>query len=337
MQSGTTGRIGTAGAPISSFADLWSRLASQYKNNDQVIFNLMNEPNSIAAQTWVDASNAAISAIRNAGASNLVLVPGVNWTGAHSWVASNGTAMLNVVDPGNNFAFDMHQYLDSDRSGSHDTIAGDDVNRGVSELASATQWLKANGRRGFLGEFAVANTTIGSGTYVSTSDGATHPQIGDEAIANMLNYMEANDDAWLGWAWWAGGPWWTSYMFSPEPTNLGSANPTDKPIMAVIQPHFADNRPGDFNFDGVVDAADYTAWRDAVGATGAGLDADGNIDGVVDELDYNIWKANFGATLGSGSLGQAVVPEPTAMAILAMGGAIAGIGLRRRSLVRRRR
>ena len=60
--------------------------------------------------------------------------------------------------------------------------------------------------------------------------------------------------------------------------------------------------PGDYNFNGVVDAADYSVWRDTVGSTND-LRADGSgaaagvPDGVVDELDYDFWKANFGNVL----------------------------------------
>ena len=67
--------------------------------------------------------------------------------------------------------------------------------------------------------------------------------------------------------WWAGGPGQppgqTPYMFLLDPTNLGQPTQTDKAAMAVLQPHFADLQPGDFNFDGTVDAADYTIWRDS--------------------------------------------------------------------------
>ena len=68
FQSSTQGLVGSA-VPNSAFADFWSRLASTYKNNSHVIFNLMNEPNTMPTEQWVSASNAAISAIRSAGAS----------------------------------------------------------------------------------------------------------------------------------------------------------------------------------------------------------------------------------------------------------------------------
>jgi CSLREA domain-containing protein len=72
--------------------------------------------------------------------------------------------------------------------------------------------------------------------------------------------------------------------------------------------------PGDYNFDGIVNAADYTVWRNTLGSTND-LRADGSgetpgvPDGVVDELDYAFWKANFGNVLeqGAGSGEQGVV------------------------------
>jgi CSLREA domain-containing protein len=75
---------------------------------------------------------------------------------------------------------------------------------------------------------------------------------------------------------------------------------------------------GDFNRNGIVDAADYTLWQDSRGnsvvANGSG--ADGNSDGVVNDLDYGVWRTNFGATLpamsGAASVDaiQAKVTQP---------------------------
>ena len=58
---------------------------------------------------------------------------------------------------------------------------------------------------------------------------------------------------------------------------------------------------GDYNRDSVVDARDYTVWRDSLGQFVANFHAaDGNGNGVIDQADYNAWKSNLGATSGSG-------------------------------------
>jgi hypothetical protein len=83
---------------------------------------------------------------------------------------------------------------------------------------------------------------------------------------------------------------------------------------------------GDFNNNGVVDAADYVLWRD-----GGPLQNDPTPG--IQPADYDIWRANFGLSLPAASAASAVnhaVPEPAAwcLAILAMP------CMRRRSTVR---
>jgi formylglycine-generating enzyme len=85
---------------------------------------------------------------------------------------------------------------------------------------------------------------------------------------------------------------------------------------------------GDYNCNGVVDAPDYTVWRDTLGST-TNLVADGNGSSVIDSGDYNVWKQNFGRTSGAGSGSDAPVPEPATLVMLIL--AAAGILLRRRS------
>ncbi|MEZ6103807.1 MAG: choice-of-anchor L domain-containing protein [Pirellulaceae bacterium] len=54
--------------------------------------------------------------------------------------------------------------------------------------------------------------------------------------------------------------------------------------------------PGDYNGNDVVDAADYTVWKDSFGENvDPGTGADGNCNGTVDAADYTVWKDNFGA------------------------------------------
>jgi hypothetical protein len=67
---------------------------------------------------------------------------------------------------------------------------------------------------------------------------------------------------------------------------------------------------GDYNRNGVVDAADYALWRNQLGIAIVPYEgADGNGDGMVTVTDYAIWRANFGNTVGGpGSGSLAIVP-----------------------------
>jgi hypothetical protein len=77
--------------------------------------------------------------------------------------------------------------------------------------------------------------------------------------------------------------------------------------------------PGDYNRDGITDAADYVVWRNSLGQLVAlGSGADGDFDGEITEADYQMWRSHFGQTagIGSGALTDAYpasIPEPTAL------------------------
>ncbi|TWT78102.1 Pectate lyase [Posidoniimonas polymericola] len=75
---------------------------------------------------------------------------------------------------------------------------------------------------------------------------------------------------------------------------------------------------GDFNADGVVDAADYTVWRAGLGSQ-------------YQQSDYDLWRNNYGASqlVASGNSSERSVPEPLA-ATLGMVLAAAAAGWRRR-------
>jgi hypothetical protein len=80
---------------------------------------------------------------------------------------------------------------------------------------------------------------------------------------------------------------------------------------------------GDYNGNGIVDAADYTVWRDTLGST-TDLRANGDNTGasvnLIDQADYTFWKSRFGATSGSGALSSGAVPEPRTAVLLLVGG-----------------
>src|SRR3954447_8710462 len=225
--------IDSAQTPNSSFADLWGKLAVHYKSNPDVIFGLMNEPHEQTATVWLGSANAAIAAIRSAGAMQEILVPGTGWDGAWSWTSAdtnNATVMgPGVVDPGHNFAFEVHQYLDSDSSGTHPGVVSPTI--GVERLTAITQWAEANSYRLFLGEVGVDQQPISL-----------------EALDRMLSYMHQHTDVWQGVTYWAGGPWWPAdYRFLIEPLHVDDPNNYgDKPQMGILEKHLA-GPAGDYN------------------------------------------------------------------------------------------
>jgi len=75
---------------------------------------------------------------------------------------------------------------------------------------------------------------------------------------------------------------------------------------------------GDYNGDHVVDAADYTVWRNHLGESFA-LTNETESLGTVDQADYEAWKTNFGATsAGSGGGSIGAVPEPSSGILIAI-------------------
>jgi hypothetical protein len=72
--------------------------------------------------------------------------------------------------------------------------------------------------------------------------------------------------------------------------------------------------PGDYNSNGIVDAADYVFWRERLGSsTTLPNEVTGVTPGAVTNEDYTAWRARFGRTSGSGAgaLVSAAVPEPS--------------------------
>ncbi len=94
--------------------------------------------------------------------------------------------------------------------------------------------------------------------------------------------------------------------------------------------------PGDFNDDGMINLADYTVWRDHLGAaTESALNGNGNNTGGVDTGDYLLWKMHFGAAAtAAGASAAARVPEPASLAVVLFS-AMLGLASRPLAMLRR--
>ncbi|MGV8938583.1 MAG: glycoside hydrolase family 5 protein [Allorhizobium sp.] len=209
--------IGSADVPVKSFEDLWERLAGEFGQDPDIIFGLMNEPYDMPASDWLNAANAAISAIRRVSSQNLILVPGTAWTGAHSWFddwygGSNASVMLGIMDPANHFAYEMHQYFDDDFSGKKDSCSR--AADAIASLGTVSAWLRQNDKQAFLGEFGV---TRDPGCI--------------EAATQMTESIDRDSDVWLGWAYWAGGDFWPAQ----EALNIQPIDGRDRPQLAGLR------------------------------------------------------------------------------------------------------
>lgn len=87
---------------------------------------------------------------------------------------------------------------------------------------------------------------------------------------------------------------------------------------------------GDFNADGVVDAADFAAFRDNIEGDDAAINNAGVTDGVVDGADFDLFEANFSVAAEVGTLASAsAVPEPSSILALLTGVALVPFKRRR--------
>lgn len=182
-----------------AFGTFWGRLADVYKSNNKVIFDTNNEFHDMDQTLVLNLNQAAINSIRKAGATEqYIMVEGNSYTGAWTWNTTNDNLKDLTDSVADRLVYQMHQYLDSDGSGTSATCVSTDI--GVQRVVGATEWLRANGKTGFLGEFA---------------GGAN--EVCREALTGLLEHLKANTDVWSGATWWSAGPWWGDYMYSSEP------------------------------------------------------------------------------------------------------------------------
>lgn len=163
----------------------------------------------------LNLNQAAINGIRAAGATTqYIFVEGNHYSGAWTW-ADNNDNLKGLKDPEDKIVFEMHQYLDSDGSGTSESCVSSTI--GQERVESATQWLKDNSLKGFLGEFA----------------GGVNSQC-ETAVEGLLSYMSENSDVWLGAEWWSAGPMWGNYMYSLEP----STGPAYSSYLPILKNYF---------------------------------------------------------------------------------------------------
>lgn len=208
---------------IAHFRDLWERLAEEFKDNPDVIFDLMNEPNGMEQSThWFNAAQQAILGIRSVGAYNRIYVPGYYYSKAETFVSVSAKLLEeSISDPANNMAVTVHMYLDNDGAGDSNEVAYD--TKGSERLRNVTQWARLKGYKLQLGE-----CNGGDNSSSSTS-------VPVKALQETHDYIVKNQDVWEGYTLWAGGDrWGDSYINQLQPIGGPTSGNPDRTRMTAL-------------------------------------------------------------------------------------------------------
>jgi hypothetical protein len=160
-----------------------------------------------------------------------------------------------------------------------------------------------------------------TGEYTSVADPILGISIGYADV-----YGRSLPGQWADATGLASGQYWLEVIADPY-DRIQESDETNNTTRILVN-LFATNpniHPGDYNDDGLVDAADYVVWRNTLGQTvpnygqsnaelGTGADGDG--DGIITAADYDVWRARFGEVASGASLPAAGVPEPSSLALV---------------------
>ena len=172
--------------------DFWKQVATRFKNNYRVVFDVFNEPypdgnrdTNEAWRCWRDGGTCTgiaypvagmqelVTAIRSTGAKNLIMLGGVQYSNSLSqWLAYKPT------DPENNLAASWHVY-------------------NFNACVNASCWNAAPGGVAaqvplILGELG-ASATVGSSTVSMANRVAFNN--------SLMDWMDAHGGNYLAWTW----------------------------------------------------------------------------------------------------------------------------------------
>lgn len=271
--------------------------------------------------------------------SPVVTVPNVGTYASYKMLfpTTNGSGLMQISEA-SFFASNDGTGTDILQAGSVSLIRAIDTNRGATK-----NFNDGGANSGFIITPAVG-TTIVDGFEITTGGDATHRDPATwELYGTNETIVSADNSQGDGESWTlistgafnddqvsldrnatgdvvalANSTEFTSYKFvfptlrDPEQDN-GFQVADIQMFGSIVTPA---PTPGDYNGDSVVDAADYTVWRD-------GNSPDDTVAG------YNLWVANYGKSYALPSSGVSV-PEPTSSVLVLGMLSLLGFGKQRR-------
>ncbi len=232
------------------------------------------------------------------GTSTLDVRSGVDATISGNIVGTNATSALTKISAGK-----------ITLSGSNTYAGGTAVSAGLLELSGASAKLGG-------GNVTVAGTgsslAIDSGVNDGIDDNATL-NLNNNAILNLGSGVnERVGFLSLDTAFQPSGTYGSSQSNAVNKLDLYFSGVG---ILTVGPAILA----GDYNGNGIVDAADYVLWRKNVGQPSQTLPND-TTGVIIGDAQYNLWRSNLGSTTavpaGASAESASAVPEPSSMCLL---------------------
>ena len=171
-----------------------------------------------------------------------------------------------IVAPGNGVGT-----LDIEGRFASDSSAALEIELGGLTAATQYDQLQVEGGVALAGTLAVSFVNLGSGIFAPSVGNSFTIITATDGISGEFDELVAP----------GGYNWRISYGASSVELSVGI--------------------PGDYNDNGIVDAADYSVWRNSMNESGSNLAADGDGNGSIGAGDFLVWKSHFGESLGLGS------------------------------------
>ncbi|WP_133127268.1 glycoside hydrolase family 5 protein [Legionella nagasakiensis] len=213
-----------------AYEDIWKKLYTLIKQDpaiDQqyILIDLVNEPVGVPDDKVFTIQANLIKMLRQQGFEGYILIEGNAWSGLHSWTTeqwqgTDGHVYTNAsLFTRENFnkagiydlskiVINVHQYLDSNFSGTQDNCQQDLSTVGPSgfNLMAFVDYLQQN-------QFKAMVTEFGTGR---NSDSCA------PALIAFINYLKDNsakdkDAGFLGWTIWSAGHGWGNYNLRVTP------------------------------------------------------------------------------------------------------------------------
>ena len=160
--------------------EFWKEVASAFKGDGRVLFELYNEPHGVSPDVWLNGGQASgfmvagmqqlYDAVRGQGAENVVIAGGLNWAFDLSAVGPNAAFIK-----GHNIMYATHPYNKPDDA--------------------QNNWESSFGHLETTDFAPVIATEFGDGPA---------PNCKGDWDQSLIAFMEAHKGSWTAWAWYPG-------------------------------------------------------------------------------------------------------------------------------------